>query len=100
MPSFAGTYEVRLFSGGFNLRHECCDHRVRASTSVQATLTANASSVAPGGSVTVRLANGPGGTDWLALTLVGAADRESAMDLCGRRRHQSRLDGDDAEHGG
>jgi RHS repeat-associated protein len=75
MPSFAGNYEVRLFGAGFSLQ------RTSAAISVssppppsQPTLTVNAASVGPGSSsVTVHLANAPGGTtDWIGLALVGA----------------------------
>jgi hypothetical protein len=63
-----GVYEFRLFLANGS----------RAATSPVVTvspptLSVSATSVAPGGQVTVTLANGLGGaTDWLALALVGA----------------------------
>jgi subtilisin family serine protease len=71
MPAAAGTYEFRLFVNGYT--------RVATSAAVNVTpppppaLTVSASSVAPGGQVTVTLANGYGGsTDWIALAATGA----------------------------
>lgn len=74
MPSFAGSYEVRLFVAGFSLQTTSDAISVSAPPPPsQPTLTVNAGTVAPGASVTVRLANAPGGgTDWIGLALVGA----------------------------
>ena len=71
MPATPGAYEFRLLlNGGLT----------RAATSPPVTvfaaaLTVSTTSVSPGGSVTVTLTNGPGGsTDWLVLAAVGAPD--------------------------
>jgi subtilisin family serine protease len=73
MPSAGGVFEFRLYlNGGY----------VRAATSppitvaaVTPALTVNNTTVAVGGSVTVTLTGGAGGsTDWLALAAVGAAN--------------------------
>ncbi|HSL24530.1 MAG TPA: S8 family serine peptidase [Vicinamibacterales bacterium] len=73
MPTTAGTYEFRLFASG-----------TRVATSAPVTvdpalepdppvLTVSTSTAAPGGSVTVTLVNGFGGSgDWLALAAVAA----------------------------
>lgn len=75
MPSFAGNYEVRLFGAGFSLQKTSAAITVSSPPPPsQPTLTVNAATVGPGGSsVTVHLANTPGGgTDWVGLALVGA----------------------------
>ena len=71
MPATPGTYEFRLLLNGGS---------TRAATSPPVTvfaaaLAVNTTSVAPGGSATVTLTNGLGGsTDWLVLAAVGAPD--------------------------
>ncbi len=74
-PSFAGTYEVRLYSGNFHLVATSAAITVTAgSPPGQPTLYVNAADAAAGASVTARLASGAGGsTDWLALAQVGAS---------------------------
>jgi hypothetical protein len=73
MPATGGLFEFRLFpNGGY----------VRAATSPPVSVTTatpvlavNATNVVTGGSVTVTLTGGAGGsTDWLALAAVGAAN--------------------------
>jgi hypothetical protein len=76
MPTTAGTYEFRLFlNGGY----------VRAATSPAITvgggaspqLSLSATSVSPGGQVTVTLTGGyGGGTDWIALASSTAANNK------------------------
>jgi RHS repeat-associated protein len=76
MPSFAGTYEVRLFHNGFS--------RVSTSASItvaappvpsQPTIYVSANYAARGATVTMRLVSGPGGsTDWFGLSLVGSVN--------------------------
>ena len=96
MPPAGGTYEFRLFlNGGY----------VRAATSPAVTvaaatpvLTVNTTSVVAGGSVTVTLTGGTGGsTDWLALAAAGAREHQlPAMDVRRRRCDDPHVDGDDA----
>ena len=73
MPTAGGTYEFRLFlNGGYQ----------RAATSPPVTvagvtpaLTVNTTNTVVGGSVTVTLTGGFGGSaDWLALAAAGGAD--------------------------
>ena len=73
-PSTPGQYEFRFFAN---------DSYVRAATSPAVTVTpppaptlaVSATTVSPGGQVTVTLANGPGGAkDWLGFTAVSAPD--------------------------
>ena len=76
MPTTAGTYEFRLFTGGYT--------RVATSPVVNVTappppppvqLTPNVTTATAGSPVTVTLTNGPGGpTDWIALAASGAAN--------------------------
>jgi subtilisin len=78
MPSTAGTYEFRLF-----LNHGTTRVATSAAITVDASapppsppvLTVNASTVAPGASVTATLTNGlGGGQDWLALASTASAN--------------------------
>jgi subtilisin family serine protease len=68
-----GSYEFRLFlAGGY---HRAATSPTVVVTGPSPTLAVSATSVAPGGQVTVTLTNGPGGaTDWLALAAVGTPD--------------------------
>jgi len=76
VPSYAGSYEIRLFAAPFEQLAVTPTITVAApSQPSQATLYVSTSKAVPGSSVTVRLMAGPGGaTDWLALARVSAAD--------------------------
>ncbi|HTJ15708.1 MAG TPA: RHS repeat-associated core domain-containing protein [Steroidobacteraceae bacterium] len=76
MPSYAGSYEVRLFAAPFEQLAGSPAITVAApSQPSQATLNVSTSTAVPGSSVTVRLMAGAGGaTDWLALARVSAAN--------------------------
>ena len=66
-----GTYEFRLFTGGYN--RLATSAPVTATVGTPPTLTVNTTTAAHGTPVTVTLANGYGGaTDWLALAQTGS----------------------------
>ena len=64
MPHAAGTYNLALYSGRTLL---ATSENIRVSA-LNTTVTLSASTVAPGGTITATIANGPGNrTDWVAL---------------------------------
>ena len=73
-PSTPGTYEFRLFlNGGYTRAATSPAITVQAPTTPP-TLTVNATSVAPGASVTVTLHDGYGGNgDWMSLAATGSS---------------------------
>ncbi len=72
MPAAAGNYEFRLLLNGGYTR-AATSAPVTVVAAAPATLTVNTTSVGAGGSATVTLAGGPGGsTDWLVLAPAGA----------------------------
>jgi len=71
--SSPGSYEFRLFLT--NGTRAATSPTVTVSAASPPALTVSATSVAPGGQVTVTLTNGPGGAlDWLVLAALGAPD--------------------------
>lgn len=76
LPTYAGTYQVRLFGGGFNQLLSSDTITVSAPPApTQPTLNASVGTTIPGASVTVRLAGGPGGaSDWMTLSKVGTGN--------------------------
>jgi len=67
-----GTYEFRLFTGGYN--RLATSAPITATAGTPPSLTVSATTVARGTPVTVTLTNGYGGaTDWLALAQTGSA---------------------------
>jgi subtilisin family serine protease len=75
-PTAPGQYEFRLFlNNGYTLAATSPAVTVTAPPPSTAALTVSATTVAPGGQVTVTLTNGPGGaSDWLGFTGVGTPD--------------------------
>jgi subtilisin family serine protease len=73
MPAAAGDYEFRLLATDFSLLATSPTVTVGAGPDPDpASLTVSATEVAPGDSVTVSLADGPGGSsDWMTLAKVG-----------------------------
>jgi hypothetical protein len=66
-----GTYEFRLFTGGYN--RLATSAPITATIGTPPSLTVSTTTAAPGAPVSVTLTNGYGGpTDWLALAQVGA----------------------------
>jgi hypothetical protein len=66
-----GTYEFRLFTGGYN--RLATSAPITATAGTPPVLTVSATTVARGAAVTVTLTNGYGGaTDWLALAQTGS----------------------------
>jgi hypothetical protein len=66
-----GTYEFRLFTGGYN--RLATSAPITATAGTPPVLTVSATTAARGTPVTVTLTNGYGGaTDWLALALSGS----------------------------
>ena len=77
-PSTPGQYEFRFFPNGGYVR-TATSPAVAVSAppppGSTPTLTVGATTVSPGGQVTVALTNGPGGAnDWLGFTTVGSPD--------------------------
>jgi hypothetical protein len=73
MPSYAGTYEVRFFYGSFNALATSAPITVSAPANPPTVLAASVGTTLPSASVTAHLSGAPGGgTDWLALSLVGS----------------------------
>jgi subtilisin family serine protease len=74
MPTTPGTYEFRLYLNGGYTR-AATSPPITVTSAAAPTLTVNTTSVAVGGSVTVTLTNGPGGSsDWLAFAATTAAN--------------------------
>jgi hypothetical protein len=76
-PTTPGQYEFRLFlNNGYTLSATSPAVTVPAPPPGSTpTLTLSATTVSPGGQVTVTLTNGPGGaSDWLGFTAVGTPD--------------------------
>jgi subtilisin len=75
-PTTPGQYEFRFFpNGGYTPTATSPAVTVPAPPSASATLTVSATTVSPGGQVTVTLTNGPGGaSDWLGFTAVGTGN--------------------------
>ena len=72
-----GTYEFRLFTGGYN--RLATSAPITATAGTPPVLTVSATTAARGTPVTVTLTNGYGGaTDWLALALSGSRLLHSA----------------------
>jgi len=68
----SGNYEFRLYRDNGYVR-AATSPQIAAAPAPPTSLTVDKTSVAPGGSVTVTLTGGPGGsTDWLAFALVSA----------------------------
>lgn len=72
-PDFPGTYEVRLFKGGFDRLATSAPITIAAATPPpQPQLAPSASATGPGATATVRLTSGPGtASDWISLAQVG-----------------------------
>jgi subtilisin len=72
MPATGGTYEFRYFpAGGYTLA--ATSPTITVTGPPPPSLTVNTTTAAPGGSVTVTLTNGVGGTlDWLSLAATSA----------------------------
>jgi Big-like domain-containing protein len=70
MPSAAGTYVLRFYTGNTLLASSAPITVAMPST----TLTVNATTVSPGSSVAATVVNGPGGrTDWIAIYPEGSS---------------------------
>ena len=95
-----GTYEFRLFTGGYN--RLATSAPITATAGTPPVLTVSATTAARGTPVTVTLTNGYGGaTDWLALALTGSPTTSYIQyTLRRRQRDDADVDGHDAEHAG
>jgi hypothetical protein len=75
-PSTPGTYEFRLFLNNSYTRAATSPVITVQPPATPPTLTVDATSVAPGASVTVTLRDGYGGsTDWMSLAATGTSER-------------------------
>jgi hypothetical protein len=73
-PSPPGTYEFRLFLNGGYTRTATSPTVTVTGPATPPSLTISANQVAPGGSVTVTLRDGYGGSgDWMSLAAAGAS---------------------------
>ena len=106
-PSTPGQYEFRFFPNGGYVR-TATSPAVAVSAppppGSTPTLTVGATTVSPGGQVTVALTNGPGGAnDWLGFTTVGSPDGSGQclpVGLRRRGRDDADVDGDGADDTG
>ena len=95
-----GTFEFRLFSGGYN--RLATSAPITAAAGTPPVLTVSATTAARGTPVTVTLTNGYGGaTDWLALAVSGSPTTSYVQyTLRRRQRDDADVDGHDAKHAG
>lgn len=75
MPTTAGTYQFRFFANETFTKLATSNDVTVTATMNTPTVTASPTTVAPGGMISVAIANGPANpTDWVALVKVGDPD--------------------------
>jgi hypothetical protein len=74
-PTAAGTYQLRLFTNGYDKLATSATFTVGSAPSSTASLTVNTPNVRPGATIEIVVSNSPGLTrDWLGIHVPSAAD--------------------------